>query len=137
MATPRQRFHLKRPQPAALALLASGVHADLPLPRLAGADAAAPDRHRVRSSSSSTSRTRSIKVAQATRITGSQAGPISTGSNTRSSRTARPRSSPSSPVKFDMTFPYEVTFPLLKDIKAQAPQASCVRKGRRTGRSAS
>jgi peptide/nickel transport system substrate-binding protein len=26
---------------------------------------------------------------------------------------------------FDMTFPYEVTFPLLKDIKAQAPQAVC------------
>jgi peptide/nickel transport system substrate-binding protein len=27
--------------------------------------------------------------------------------------------------QFDMTFPYEVTFPLLKDIKAQAPQAIC------------
>ena len=27
--------------------------------------------------------------------------------------------------KFDMTFPYEVTFPLLKDIKSQAPQAVC------------
>ena len=27
--------------------------------------------------------------------------------------------------KFDMTFPYEVTFPLLKDIKNQAPQAVC------------
>ena len=27
--------------------------------------------------------------------------------------------------KFDMTFPYEVTFPLLKDIKTQAPQAVC------------
>jgi peptide/nickel transport system substrate-binding protein len=26
--------------------------------------------------------------------------------------------------KFDMTFPYEVTIPLLKDIKTQAPQAS-------------
>jgi peptide/nickel transport system substrate-binding protein len=26
---------------------------------------------------------------------------------------------------FDMTFPYEVTFPLLKDIKSQAPQAVC------------
>ena len=27
--------------------------------------------------------------------------------------------------KFDMTFPYEVTIPLLKDIKNQAPQAMC------------
>ena len=27
--------------------------------------------------------------------------------------------------KFDMTFPYEVTFPLLKDIQTQAPQAIC------------
>jgi len=27
--------------------------------------------------------------------------------------------------KFDMTFPYEVTIPLLKDIKSQAPQAIC------------
>jgi peptide/nickel transport system substrate-binding protein len=27
--------------------------------------------------------------------------------------------------KFDMTFPYEVTFPLLKDIKDQAPQSIC------------
>src|SRR5436190_561119 len=27
--------------------------------------------------------------------------------------------------KFDMSFPYEVTFPLLKDIKNQAPQSVC------------
>jgi peptide/nickel transport system substrate-binding protein len=27
--------------------------------------------------------------------------------------------------KFDMTFPYEVTVPLLKDVKSQAPQAIC------------
>jgi len=27
--------------------------------------------------------------------------------------------------KFDLTFPYEVTVPLLKDVKAQAPQAVC------------
>ena len=27
--------------------------------------------------------------------------------------------------KFDMTFPYEVTVPLLKDIKSQAPKAIC------------
>src|SRR5437879_11093449 len=28
--------------------------------------------------------------------------------------------------KFDMTFPYEVTIPLLKDVKTQAPNAICV-----------
>jgi len=28
--------------------------------------------------------------------------------------------------KFDMTFPAEITIPLLKDIKSQAPQAQCV-----------
>jgi ABC-type oligopeptide transport system substrate-binding subunit len=27
--------------------------------------------------------------------------------------------------KFDLTFPYEVTVPLLKDVRAQAPQAVC------------
>src|SRR5262249_16952480 len=27
--------------------------------------------------------------------------------------------------KFDMTFPHEITVPLLKDIKSQAPQAIC------------
>jgi peptide/nickel transport system substrate-binding protein len=27
--------------------------------------------------------------------------------------------------KFDLTFPYEVTVPLMKDIKSQAPQAVC------------
>src|SRR5213079_365546 len=27
--------------------------------------------------------------------------------------------------KFDLTFPYEVTVPLLKDVKQQAPQAVC------------
>ena len=27
--------------------------------------------------------------------------------------------------KFDMTFPYDVTVPLLKDVKSQAPQAVC------------
>jgi len=39
-------FHLKRPQPAFLAFLASGYHPGLSVPRTAGADAAAPDRHR-------------------------------------------------------------------------------------------
>ena len=39
--------------------------------------------------------------------------------------------------KFDMTFPYEVTIPLLKDIKTQAPQAICEdRHGQRVGRHA-
>jgi peptide/nickel transport system substrate-binding protein len=38
-------FHLKQPQPAFLAFLASGFFAGLSVPRLAGGDAAAPDRH--------------------------------------------------------------------------------------------
>ena len=39
-------FVLKRPQPAFLALLAGGHVAGLPVPRLAGANASASDRHR-------------------------------------------------------------------------------------------
>ena len=27
--------------------------------------------------------------------------------------------------KFDMTFPFQVTIPLLKDVRSQAPQAMC------------
>ena len=38
-------LHLKKPQPALLALLASGDTPIYPVPRRAGADAAAPDRH--------------------------------------------------------------------------------------------
>ena len=73
-----------------------GLFAGLSVPRPAGADAPAPDRHRpvqVR-------RVQAQRVHQAgarTRITGSRAGPISTASSTRSSPTARPRSSPLSP----------------------------------------
>jgi peptide/nickel transport system substrate-binding protein len=77
-----------------LALLASG---DTPIyPYHAGAMRQHPSA-RVRSSLSTISRTRALSSPR-TRSTGSQADPISTGSNTRSSRTARPRSSPSSPV---------------------------------------
>jgi ABC-type transport system substrate-binding protein len=39
-------FHLKRPQPAFIELLAAGFTPDLPLPRVAGPDAGASDRHR-------------------------------------------------------------------------------------------
>ena len=69
-----------------------GLFADLSVPRAAGADAAAPDRHRavqVRRVQAE----RTHQGRRATRITGRRAGPISTASNTRSCRTARPRSS--------------------------------------------
>ena len=117
-------FHLKRPQPALLALLASGVYADLSLPCLAARDAAAPDRHRpvqIR-------RIQAEPVDQGRAQPGLlEAGPALSRRHRvrRSSRTARRRSSAFIAGKFDMTFPYEVTIPLLKDIKTQAPQAIC------------
>ena len=114
-------FHLKRPQPALPGAARLGLFAGLSLPRVAGADAAAPDRHRP-------VQVRRVQAERAhqgrarTRITGSRAGPISTASNTRSCRTARPRSSALSPGKFDMTLPYSVTLPLLQ--RHQEPGAA-------------
>ena len=86
----RLRGHLP---PEAAAGVAAGdagdrLDADLSLPRLAGADAAAPDRHRPL-------QIRRVQAepidhgGAATRITGSRAGPISTASSGRSSRTCR------------------------------------------------
>jgi len=50
---------------------------------------------------------------------------ISTASNTRSSRTASTAILAFVAGKFDMTFPYEVSVPLVKDVHSQAPQAIC------------
>ena len=89
-------FHLKRPQPALVGAARLGLHADLSVPRRrrrrCGSTRSAPGRSNS-SSSSRTSRSRSF----ATPITGRRTGPISTASNTRSSRTVRPRCSASSP----------------------------------------
>ena len=89
-------FHLKRPQPVVPRVPRLRVHAGLSVPRLAGADAAAPDRHRA----VQIRRIQAEPVDQGrrrTRITGRRGCPISTRSNGRSSRTARRRCSPSSP----------------------------------------
>ena len=114
------------------AAAATGVHrlarlrlfADLPLPRVAARHAHPPDRHRALQ----IRRVQSERVdpgRRAIRITGNRAGPISTASSTRSSRTGRPRILAFVAGKLDMTWPYIITVPLLKDIKTQAPQAIC------------
>jgi ABC-type transport system substrate-binding protein len=76
-------FHLERPQPALLALLASGLFADLPVPHLGAGAAHGADRHRavqVRLVQAERSRSR----WRAIRTTGSRGGRISTGSRTPS-----------------------------------------------------
>ena len=88
-------FHLKRPQPAFIALLASGYSPVYPC----HVSPAQMRQHPIGTGPFKFVEykpNQSIKVA-GTRITGSRGGPISTASNTRSSRTARPRCSPSSP----------------------------------------
>ena len=115
-------FHLKRPQPSLLSMLATGLDADLSVPRLAGADAAASDRHRT----VQICRVQAEPVdhgGRATRITGNRAGLISTASNTGSSPTSRRgccRSSPATRTSY-----IGVTMPQLKDVKRQVPQAIC------------
>src|ERR1700730_4230518 len=90
-------LHLKRPQPALLALLASGATPIYPTPAVSPPAPRATTRSApVPSNSSNTSRTRTSS-SPATRIIGNRAGLISTASNTRSFRTARRRSSLSSP----------------------------------------
>ena len=76
-------FRLKRPQPAFIALLASGFTPIYPCHVRAGRDAAAADRHRAVPASSSSSPTRS-SGSRATRTTGRRTGRISTASNGRS-----------------------------------------------------
>jgi peptide/nickel transport system substrate-binding protein len=88
-------FVLKRPQPAILALIASGYTPIYPCQSrraICGSILLA----RAPSNSSSSNQT-SRSSSSATRIIGNRDGPISTASNIRSSLTARPRSSPSSP----------------------------------------
>ena len=117
-------LHLKRPQPRHSGAARLGRHADLSLPCLAARRCAPIRSAPARSNSSNTSRARTIRFARnpdywkpgrpyldgveytiipnrSTAILGFIAG------------------------KFDMTFPYEVTIPLLKDIETQLPQAIC------------
>jgi peptide/nickel transport system substrate-binding protein len=86
-------FHLKRPQPAFIALLASGHRSTLPCD--AGPDAA----YLIGTGPFKFVEYKPNEYSRwwATRITGSRGGPISTPLNTGLYRTARRRSSASSP----------------------------------------
>ena len=117
-------FHLKAPQPALLALLASGFTpvypCHVPPRRDAPRSRSAPGR----SSSSSTRRTSSIKVARNPNywkpgrpyLDGIEYTIIPNRSTAILSFVSG---------KFDMTFPFEITVPLVKDVKEQMPTAQC------------
>ena len=77
-----------------------------------------------RSSSSSSSRTRASSSPR-TPTTGRRASPISTASSSPSCPTAATAMLSFMSGRFDITFPWEVTMPLLKDIKTQMPNAQC------------
>ena len=117
-------FRLKRPQPALLALLASGWSPIYPCH--------VPPRE-MRQHPIGTGPFKFVEFKpnefdqgrQATRITGRRAGPISTASNSRSCARSRPRNLAFFAGKYDCHSPYGVTPPMLEDFKAQAPQAIC------------
>ena len=117
-------FVLGRPQPSFLSHARRRLLAGLFLPRARPRDALQADRHRpvqVR-------RVQAQRVDQAgarTPTTGRRASPISTRSSGRSCPTARTRMLGFQSGEFDMTFDSDVTFPLLKDVKAQKPDAVC------------
>jgi peptide/nickel transport system substrate-binding protein len=117
-------FHLKRPQPALLALLASGYAPVYPC-----------------HVSASEMRTHPIGTGPFTFVEFKQNESIKLKRNPSYWRRGRPyldgieftivpnRSTAILAFiagKFDMTFPTEVTVPLLKDVESQAPQAICV-----------
>ena len=102
------------------------LHAGLSLPRLAGARCAPTRSAPARSSSSSS---RPTNRSSSTKNPGLlQEGPaaISTASNSPSSPNRSTAILGFVSGKFDMTFPTEVSIPLLKDVKSQAPNAVCV-----------
>src|SRR5204863_9140808 len=92
-------FHLKRPQPALIALLASGYSPVYPCH-------VSPRDMRTHPIGTGPFKFAEFKpneriTVTRTPITGRREGPISTGSNTRSSRTARPRCWTSKPVSLN------------------------------------
>ena len=117
-------FNLKRPQPALLALLASGYTPVYPCH-------VSPGDMRTHPIGTGPFKFVEFKANESIKLTA-----IRTTSR-RACRISTASSSPSSPNrstailgfiagKFDMTFPTEVSIPLLKDVKAQAPNAVCV-----------
>ena len=101
-----------------------GLLADLSLPRAGGADAHQAGRHRalqVRRVQAE----RGHQDRAGTPTTGRRAGPISTASSSPSCPTAATAMLSFVSGRFDITFPWEVTIPLLKDIKSQLPNAVC------------
>ena len=116
-------FHLKQPQPALLALLASGWSPIYPC----HVPARDMRQHPIGTGPFKFVEFKPneyIKVTQETRITGSRTGLISTASNTRSCASRRRATSPFSPAS-STAIPLGVTIPTLKDFKEQAPQAIC------------
>ena len=117
----RQRRLRGRVQPEAAAAGAAGdarlrLYADLSLPRLARRHAHQADRHRpvqVRRVQAE----RIDQARQAIRTTGRRACRISTASSTPSSPNRSTAILGFISGQFDMTFPTEVTIPLLKDVK--------------------
>ena len=135
LVRPGQRRHRQRrfrgvvqPEAAAAGAAVAArlrLHAGLSLPRLAGARCA-PSRSAPARSSSSSSRPTNRSSSPRTPTTGRRAcryldGIEFTIITNRSTAILGFVSG-----KFDMTFPTEVSIPLLKDVKSQAPNAVCV-----------
>ena len=118
-------FNLKRPQPALLSLLASGYTPVYPCH-------VSPGDMRTNPIGTGPFKfvefkaNESIKLTQQSRITARRACRISTASNSPSSPNRSTAILGFVSGKFDMTFPTEVSIPLLKDVKSQAPNAVCV-----------
>ena len=115
-------FHLKTPQPALLALLASGFTPVYPVPRLAGRRCGSAPIGTGPFKFVEYKPNQSIKVARNPNywkpgrpyLDGIEYTIIPNRSTAILSFVAG---------KFDMTFPYEVTVPLVSDVKSQMPQA--------------
>ena len=114
---------LKRPQPAFLMLLASGMSPVYPC----HVPAQDMRQHPIGTGPFKFAEFKPNEYIRwrRTRIIGSRAGPISTRSSGRSYRTASTQALAFIAGKFDMTFPYEVTVQMMRDIKSQAPKAIC------------
>ena len=115
-------FHLKRPQPSFVALLASGYSPVYPChvpPRDMRTHQSAP----ARSNSSSSSRTKNCVTRNPDYWR--KARPYLDGIEYTIIKDPSTRLLAFIAGKFDMTFPYQVQIPMLKDVKSQAPQAIC------------